>query len=335
MSKENLIDFVIPWVDGSDKNWIKEKNKYSKVKIDESNSDIRYRDWGLLKYWFRAIEKNTPWVNKIYFITCNQKPEWLNEKNEKLVLINHEDYIPKECLPTFNVNAIEDNLFRLKDLSENFVYFNDDFFIINEMKKEDFFINGIPRDSFCFNAVSAKCDNNCIEHMILNDGAIIEKYFNKHETIKKLKYKIFNIKYGIKNNLKSLLLLPWDNFTGIDNPHVPTPYIKSEMEKVWKLEEESLMETSIHKFRNKDDINIWIFRYWNLFNGNFIPRTTKKSKFYSLKNDNSELFRIMEDNKIQMICINDSDINLDYESVKEELIKEFEKLYPEKSSFEK
>ena len=72
-----------------------------------------------------------------------------------------------------------------------------------------------------------------------------------------------------------------------------------------------------------------------MFNGNFIPRTTKKSKFYSLKNDNSELFRIMEDNKIQMICINDSDINLDYESVKEELIKEFEKLYPEKSSFEK
>ena len=63
------IDFVIPWVDGNDPKWKIEKDKYSPTKADESNASNRYRDWGLLPYWFRAVEKYTPWVNKIYFVT--------------------------------------------------------------------------------------------------------------------------------------------------------------------------------------------------------------------------------------------------------------------------
>ena len=44
------IDFVIPWVDGSDLEWRKSKNKYS-GKIDEpvDITDARYRDWDILK----------------------------------------------------------------------------------------------------------------------------------------------------------------------------------------------------------------------------------------------------------------------------------------------
>ena len=88
------IDFVIPWVDGSDPEWRKSKNKYS-GKIDEpvDRTDARYRDWDILKYWFRGVEKYAPWVHKIYFVTCGQKPDWLNENHEKLILVNHEDYI--------------------------------------------------------------------------------------------------------------------------------------------------------------------------------------------------------------------------------------------------
>ena len=69
------IDFVIPWVDGSDLEWRKSKNKYS-GKIDEpvDITDARYRDWDILKYWFRGVEKYAPWVHKIYFVTCGQKP---------------------------------------------------------------------------------------------------------------------------------------------------------------------------------------------------------------------------------------------------------------------
>ena len=130
------IDFVIPWVDGSDLEWRKSKNKYS-GKIDEpvDITDARYRDWDILKYWFRGVEKYAPWVHKIYFVTCGQKPDWLNENHDKLVLVNHEDYIPHEYLPTFSANPIELNFHRIKNLSEHFVYFNDDTFIINKIEK--------------------------------------------------------------------------------------------------------------------------------------------------------------------------------------------------------
>ena len=133
------IDFVLPWVDGNDKAWQEEKNKYSGKKTDSGNCPERYRDWEQLKYWFRGVEKYANWVNKIFFVTCGQKPEWLNEKNEKLVLIEHSDYIPKEYLPTFSSHTIELNMNRIPGLSEQFVYFNDDVFIINEVKKNDFF----------------------------------------------------------------------------------------------------------------------------------------------------------------------------------------------------
>jgi len=61
------IDFVIAWVDGSDPAWLEEKNKYSPKKEDVTNAINRYRDMGVLRYWFRAVEKFAPWVNQIHF----------------------------------------------------------------------------------------------------------------------------------------------------------------------------------------------------------------------------------------------------------------------------
>ena len=62
------IDFVLPWVDGSDKEWLAQKRKYensgermARGDVD-ANSDCRYRDYGLLQYWFRAVERFAPWV---------------------------------------------------------------------------------------------------------------------------------------------------------------------------------------------------------------------------------------------------------------------------------
>ena len=77
------VDFVMMWVDGNDLEWRKEKNKYL-PKEDEVNNDVRFRDWDLLKYWFRGVEKYTPWVNKIFFVTWGHLPKWLNIDNEKI-----------------------------------------------------------------------------------------------------------------------------------------------------------------------------------------------------------------------------------------------------------
>ena len=141
---DNKIDFVVLWVDDKDEQWREQKRKFSNEDINKITSN-KYRDWDNLKYWFRGIEKFAPWVNQVFFITCNQKPEWLNENHPKLRLINHSDYMDKECLPTFNSNAIELNLWRIKELSEQFVLFNDDFFLLKETKPTDFFEKGLPK----------------------------------------------------------------------------------------------------------------------------------------------------------------------------------------------
>ena len=105
---QDMIDFVVTWVNGSDESWIKERAKYlPQTKEQDLRGVQRYRDWDLMRYWFRGVEKYASWVHKIYFITCGQKPEWLNLDCPKLKLIKHSDYMPKDALPTFNSNAIE------------------------------------------------------------------------------------------------------------------------------------------------------------------------------------------------------------------------------------
>ena len=64
---EYKIDFVIPWVDGNDPEWQEIRNKYAH-KNDGDNREIRYRDWDNLQYWFRGVERFTPWVNKIILL---------------------------------------------------------------------------------------------------------------------------------------------------------------------------------------------------------------------------------------------------------------------------
>ena len=331
---EEKIDFVITWVDGNDVEWQKQKNIYSGNKSDESNSIIRYRDWGLLKYWFRSIEKYTPWVNKIYFVTCGQKPEWLNCDNPKLVLVNHSDFMPKETLPTFNSSSILMYLHKIKGLSEKFVVFNDDMYITSPIEPTYFFDSGLPKDALVFNAVSSEKDNNIINHIILNDLELIATKIDKREFIKHNKNKVYNIKYG-KSLVRTLLLKPWRYYTGIYNQHVPLPYLKSSFEEFWKLFETELNKTTLNKFRTKYDYNEWAVRYWQLLNGKFIPKGYNKDAYYSLQGDNSKFLTDVVNEKYKTICINDNDESLDFEKVKEQLIYYFDKKLNTKCSFEK
>lgn len=333
-AEDEKIDFVITWVDGNDEKWQAEKNKYSKEKKDDSNSLIRYRDWELLKFWFRGIEKYTPWVNKIFFVTCGQIPKWLNKDNEKIILIDHNEYIPSEYLPTFNSNVIEIYMNRIPGLSEKFVYFNDDTFIVDYMKPKDFFEKGKPKDALNFNIISAQKENNLIGHIILNNMEILENNFSKMQFIKHNFSKVFNMKYGIEN-VKSILLLPWTHFSGINNQHMPISYLKSTFDEVWNKENERLIEMSKNRFRTKDDYNLWIFKYWQLLTGNFIPKSYKKCKYYDLKNNNYNFIKEIKQTKYNMICINDSNLNLNFDKVQHELKEMFEEMFPNKSVFEK
>ena len=322
------IDFIIPWVDGSDPEWIELFNKYSPIKKSAIEADYthkkRYEDTGLLRYWFRCVEKNTPWVNKVFYITNGQKPDWLNLDCEKLVWIKHEDYIPKEYLPVFSANPIEINLHRIENLSECFVYFNDDVFILNKIKGSYYFSDDyLPCDFAILNRVQPEY----FGHMIINNLSEINARFDKDNVLSNNRSKWFNLVYGRE------LLLTWffnqyPRFSGFRNMHVSQAYLKSTFEEVWKNCEIVLRETSSNRFRSVTDVTQYLFRYWQLVTGKFHPVSPKGRKFFGDDMDIKELAKCFSNSKIKEICINDGECH-------KEVLELFEKHYPEKSMFER
>ncbi len=124
------IDLVIAWVDGSDPAWLAEKRRFQSGEDGDGDVVCRFRDWGLLPYWFRAAERFAPWARRIHFVTWGHLPPFLNLTAPKLHIVRHEEYLPAEYRPTFSSHVIEMNLHRIEGLSEHFVYFNDDMFLL-------------------------------------------------------------------------------------------------------------------------------------------------------------------------------------------------------------
>ena len=71
-------------------------------------------------------------------MTWGHIPQFLKTNHSKIRILRHEDYIPKQYLPTFNSNTIEMNYHRIRDLSENFIIFNDDTFPLQPIEETYF-----------------------------------------------------------------------------------------------------------------------------------------------------------------------------------------------------
>lgn len=332
------IDFVVTWVDGNDPAWRREKEKYSPKKtFNEAFDDRkeRYRDTGTLKYFFRGIEKYAPWVNKVYFITCGQKPEWLNENCEKLVLVDHKDYMPEEYLPTFNSDAIEAGMHRIEGLSEHFVYFNDDMFLINPVTPEDFFKNGLPVDTFSLEPIlaTAGATDGFFIKIALN-VQVINKHFNFRSFLLKNLRKVLSFKQGLKYWIRTVTMCNYPCFSGFHCTHLPNPYLKSVWEEVWEKEPELLNKAMSFRFRNnRESTNHWLFEYWQFASGRFETRKQSFGKLTSIGDD-----KLPDDilgKKYKTLCINDEYNAADFEKIRDGLINCFETKMPEKSMFEK
>lgn len=327
------IDFVITWVDGNDKIWREKKNKYLKEEDPNCDSaDERYRDWEFLKYWFRAIEKNADWFNKVIFITEGHIPDWLNMNNSRLIIKKHDEFIPQKDLPTFNSCAIEVNFKNIDELSEKFIYFNDDMFINRKVYKKDFFRNNLPIDSCLISPIRALDKQSTgIEYNCLK---LINRHFNYNEFKHNNFSKIYNLKLG-KRLFKNITLSIYDFFPGFAISHLPCAFLKSTYVDAWNKCSDELEIVSSHKFRKSNDLSQWLFQYWQFASGNFYTRSWNFGKYYNVSKDLKKIIDDVKNAKHKLICINDDSEIQDFSKTKAELINTFEKRYPDKSSFEK
>lgn len=329
------VDFVLLWVDDSDEVWRESKESYwnemNPEMNPEMNSDSRYRDWNLLKFWFRSVEKYAPWVNKIFFITEGHVPNWLNLEHEKLTFVKHADYIDKKYLPTFNSNVIELSLVNLKNLSEKFVLFNDDMFLNYHVKEKDFFKNDLPCDVGIFNPIPPL--KNSISPIIMNNMEIINEHFTKKDVLKKSFKKFYNLRYG-KHNIRNLCVLPWADILGFYDPHIPVSYNLETFRKVWDCEYDALNRVLENKFRTKNDLSHWLMRYWQICEGSFAVRKANFGETYKISDNPKDIILDIERRKHKVICLNDHEKLYDYENAQKKLYETFLKKFPDKSSYE-
>lgn len=329
------IDFVIIWVDGNDKEWQKEKAKYKPSDMLNSDTPVRYRDWDNLQYWFRGVEKFTPWVNKIHFVTWGHLPAWLDTSNPKLNIVNHRDYIPEKYLPTFSSHCIELNLHRIKGLSDRFVYFNDDMFILKPMEQEEFFKNGMPCDTFGLNCVYFGPDS--AGHFNGSNMEVINSEFQrKKRAIQKRDFcKWFSLKNGFRVNLKTAMLSLWEWFPGFHYDHLPSDFLKQTFEEVWDKYYDILDKTCSDKFRQESNVNQWLMKYWQLCTGNYAVRPANTGNAFHVSEENfKEVCRAVYHQQYKLICINDTPRTVGFEHKKDVLNACFKKILPEKSGFE-
>lgn len=326
------IDFVVPWVDGNDPEWLAEKAIYDGTVIDsdgEINSVKRYRDWGLMKYWFRGVETYAPWVRKIHFITWGHLPKFLNVNHPKLHIVNHKDFIPQEFLPTYNVNAIEVSLHRIDGLAEHFVYFNDDMFLLSPTAKIDFFRKGLPCD------VGTECPDfhdGMYGCFLKNDMNVINRHLKKHEMSLSQFLNWFATK-KIRDKLCNVLSYPWQKYIGFKTLHVPTPYLKSSWIDLWRKESQVFMNTLKSRFRRESDVNQDVFHYWQLASGRFKQKKETSKMVVLADSSINEVCDLIEKSELHCLCINDDEC-ISFEACSEKLKASFERRFGKKSLFE-
>ena len=335
----NKIDFVVTWLDSDDPEWRKQYEYYKpNSKGDKSKS--RFREMEIFNYWFRAVERYAPWVNKVFLVTNGKYPDWINKDNPKLVLVKHEDFIPKEYLPTFNSCAIELHFHRIKGLSEHFVYFNDDMLLNGPVTPDYYFKGDLPCDfnkETCFNVpIYTPTERFNISMSMLADIGIINAHFNRWETVCQSPKRWFGLHLGLKGLVMSSILLKQRLFVGFSNYHTEQAYLKSTFEEVWEKEPEFL-QSSCTRFREEVIANPYLFRYWQLAKNMFYPM---KRKFATFHFSDREVIHGIEEAlsnpHVYSICLNDTSFctEEDFSFINSNLMEMLGRKYPNKSSYE-
>lgn len=151
------VDVVYTWVNGSDPRWLNRMrlfraahssanvslaagNGTQSAQKDDVAGANRYRDNDELRYSLRSVEKYAPWIRRIYIVTDNQVPSWLDVTHPRVHIVSHEEiFLDTRFLPTFSSPAIEANIHRIPGVSRHILYLNDDVMFGAPVMPTDFF----------------------------------------------------------------------------------------------------------------------------------------------------------------------------------------------------
>lgn len=292
------MDIVITYVNGLDPEWQKD---YSNC-VGTDMLTKRYRDWGTLPYLLRGIAECMPFVENVFLVVAreSQVPAWVNRDTVRVVL--HRDFIPDRFLPTFNSTAIEMFMHRIEGLSEEYIYFNDDFFPLMPCQPTDFFLGG--------------------------KASVYMKYHlctfnNIYRTHSKHSDRLARRACGVKSSI--FYVRP---------QHTCAPMLKSVCEELYECQADTI-QASVTPLRKRENFSQYVFTDYAYFTGRTFNQKISNRHISLAMTTIKSLTEAILHPTSKVACIND--VNMPEEKFQRFhacLHSAFQTRFPEKSRFE-
>ena len=309
MESNKPIDVVITWVDGNDP---LHQGKMSAAESSEKRKRIyvganKYKQVGEIYYCVMSIIKFAPFARNIFIVTDNQVPEFItsNKINDsRIKIVDHKEVFEGllEYTPTFNPRCIDALLYRIPELSERYIYFNDDMFLIKKTNRSDWYTDS-------------------------GDPVLRGEWARSYNTIwyKKLGSLFFPfMKKRPSYNLAQSLAA---NMAGYNNKyyrsfHSGRPLLKSVLEDYFRKNPQTLRNQLKHKFRHVDQFMPYSLG-WHLMiknRGTVLKPNINLEEITNIKKMSVSKFEALLSNvhkNPQIFSLNIQDLNLGKKSVQD------------------
>jgi len=310
------VDLVYTWVDGSDPNWIARKNSVlSELGRDllsvDADMTSRFQSREELRYSLRSVAYFAEFVRKIFIVTDQQVPDWLNTDHPQIEVVDHvEIFGDTGTLPTFNSHAIEARLHHVPGLAEHYVYMNDDFFFGRRVRADTFFYaNGLAK-------------------MFLSTANMPTAAASRQA---------LGVDNGAQNG-RSLMELHFGVTMGRKFKHAPYPQRRSVLLRMDEAFADALKQTASHQLRHPEDVATAssVSHYFAYVTGEAVPGNIT-SRYVGLDDPSLEarLANLYRGRNFDALCLNDAELDPAALRKADRLVEQFlESYFPMPSDYE-
>lgn len=297
------IDAVITWVDGNDpKHKIKRasyEQKQLKATIPSSKEITRFVNNGELQYCLTSLLKNAAWIRNIYIVTDNQIPDFLPDKllkHPKIKIVDHSIIFKgyENVLPTFNSITIESFIHRIPDLSEKYIYLNDDFIILQPVGADEFFLKNKVVLRGRWQRIQKYTGWRLALSQVLN--IVLKKMFN------------INRSMSLLQQMKAAELAGYEK-EYFKSPHYPHPQKKSTIERYYIQNRNIFLENIKYRFRNLNQhVAVFLSNHLEIKQNKAILKSDNDCLMICFNRDSNSLIQkkinLLKDKKhINFLCI--------------------------------
>lgn len=279
------VDLVYTWVDGDDPDWLATKARIQESErpdVHESATHAsRFDSHDELRYSLRSVGMYAGWIRRIFIVTDQQTPEWLDVDHPQITVVDHREIFPPDAaLPTYNSHAIESRLHRIPGLAEKYLYLNDDVFFGRPVSPHTFFFaNGIAK--FFPSSRLLDLDPPTPAELPIDSAG--------------------------KNN-RELLRERFDASVAHKFKHTPHPQLKSVVEQMEQENPELFAQLLHSRFRSASDYSIAsaLHHYYAFALGRAVPADDDYFYLDLAQHDvERQLNGLLRTRQFQMFCIND------------------------------